>query len=80
MLKAQWRQRPPISDPIHVHILINKHKKYPDDINILETIYDCLESAGIIKNDNLITEWSGSSEIDKKKPISIKIEISPKDE
>lgn len=76
-LKKQWRNRGTIVDRMHIDIRITKNKSYPDDINIMETIYDCFEDANIIKNDNLFTSSSHISRVDKMEDPSIIINLSP---
>lgn len=76
-LKKQWRNRGVITDRMHIDIRITKNKKYPDDINIMETIYDCFEDAKIIRNDNLFTSSSHISRVDKMEDPLITIYLSP---
>jgi Holliday junction resolvase RusA-like endonuclease len=50
-IKTQWGGKATIMDPIHIDVMIIKPINRPDDVNILETIYDCLEAARVYKND-----------------------------
>jgi len=75
--RHKWSGRPPILDPVHAHVTIHKRKKLPDSINILETLYDCLEKAGVILNDSQIQGWSGWTLIKPKTDILITIELYP---
>src|SRR3990167_10413816 len=42
--------------PIKANCLVNTHSKKQDFLNILQTIFDCIQEAGIITNDRQIQE------------------------
>jgi len=79
-LKRQWKGKGPVIDHLHIHTEITKPGKYPDDIGMLETVYDCLQAAGVVRNDNQFSSWSGWSKIDPNLPECIKVHLGPKGE
>ena len=42
--------------PIKASCLVNTHSRRQDFLNILQTIFDCIQEAGIITNDRQIQE------------------------
>jgi len=55
-----------LTDPVEVILHIYKKDNRKDAVNLQGIIYDCLQSAGVIKNDRQIVDWHCYSSIDKK--------------
>jgi len=69
----QFKQN--IEKPVCVSLHIYKKDNRKDATNISDTIWDCLQYCGVIKNDRLIEEWHCFSFIDKKNPrVVVKVE------
>ena len=73
-----FRRSLPFSNPISVEItfVFNNSRSYKlrDLDNMFKTLGDCLEKAGIIKNDRLIIDLRLRKVLDKKEKTLIKIE------
>jgi Holliday junction resolvase RusA-like endonuclease len=74
-IKEQWGGRATLMDPVRVDTMIIKPYNRPDDVNILETIYDCLEAAGVYHNDKQARAGFFFSIIDKEVPEQIIITL-----
>ena len=46
--------------PIKASCIVNTHSRRQDFLNIIQTIFDCIQSAGIVKNDRQIVEIGDS--------------------
>ena len=55
LLASEWHNKPPLSEPLKLSIVFetSNHRKWDID-NRIKPLQDCLERAGIIKNDRLI--------------------------
>ena len=72
-LHKQFHNEPidfPVS--VRVHYFMRDRKGWPDLVGLMQATADILEKAGVVKNDRLITSWSGTeiSGIDKENPRS----------
>ena len=48
-------------EPIKASCLVNTHSRRQDFLNIIQTIFDCIQEAGIIRNDRQIVELGASA-------------------
>lgn len=64
-----------LEGPVSVYLNIVRKDKRKDAHNLMATIFDALEHAGVIKNDRQILEWRGRAyRIDKENP-SVAVQI-----
>ncbi len=66
-LEAQWRQyqRPTLKGPLHItmHQFLEQDplsKSSPDGDNVQSGVWDALQQAGVLANDNQIIAWAGT--------------------
>ncbi len=50
-LRAAWSPRPPIEGKVQVALVYYYAGKEPDALGFAETIFDCLQAAGIVTDD-----------------------------
>ena len=65
-LRLQWKTTPTITTTCRVSLAVCYSGPRPDDINVAETVYDALQRARVIANDNLLDLW-GSPAIERVK-------------
>ena len=57
-IKIQWNSNPTLENEVHVHAVMMPKDRRADSVGILESIYDCLQESGVIKNDRQIRSGS----------------------
>jgi Holliday junction resolvase RusA-like endonuclease len=58
-LRIVWGRRKPIESPVHISAVFYRDRRC-DLVNLIQSIGDLLQEAGIVKNDRLIASWDGS--------------------
>ena len=74
-IKAQWGSWPALSSWVEVVLVIRFAGPTPDAFGPSETIFDCLQAAGVVKNDSLLCPQAVIRERVKKGQEEVEIRL-----
>lgn len=76
-LKAQWGNKAPIPEPVHLRCKVYYQNRKSDlDISLL---MDALQDAGVVENDRHIWSYHATKDIDRDNP-HIEVDVMPMEE